>query len=995
MKIKTLFSTLLIFSISIFSPIKSNAISRIHDPIVIQAQQLPDLLGQAVEDVRIYVYSKSLEMWNPILFQIDELDQTGTYLGEKNSIMDPADEIVFLSNDLGDIASPVQWPENTSAHMDNRFEIRITDPLLPEESGYAYIFISKDLQKLTGSYFDVNTIEDWVKTPSYTVTFGEHGFQSGLYIHETAGGDSINIVERQKLRIIGKVLGTNDDFAILEEMDGSIKLLNGLAKIDAYVGPKSINYLQNKTIRAHRYLELEYRFKGSVLSYKINKTGTYQFLTTFYPTFSEFQSGDFEITKIDNVNIREVRMTTDLLPNAKGMLFYNPYNNPPLRIDESGDSYDDTLPWPGDNWHLIVANPSDPERTINTASILTVTEIPAVPANTTGMVYFKDSQSKVKYDTGDNESWGDTGFKMTGASITGVINFQTANYYLPENLTYSQAETLADAHLNPLQVQISSQKPMYQVVLDQNPAEGGTIALNPPDSMFEANTTITLHAMRNPGFKFTGWSGDIESMDNPLQLQLQENISITANFIPVMHRISFASNPQNLIIVVDNSPLRTPVSFLWQESTQHTVEADPYIIHLQNERLAFLSWTPENPEKFVLEVNDQDSVFIASYIKQFLLTAESSNQMKGKIVINNLNPWFNEGTTAIVKAIPAPNYRFDHWTGDTLACISELPLVMNKPWSVLAHFINAPPVILAADSSVAEDDTLFLSLSDLKKWIQDDSSPIDSLTLQFYGTDYIDAVYYDRSYELSIIPKQNWFGTDTIWVTATDPLDEATTAPLIIEVLSRPDAPSPFNLLSPENQTGISTWPHTLEFTWQQATDVDPGDTVTYIFELDSSITFQSPLKIRIENIQWMQYILLWPDYLIDDTYYWHILAQDKTGLITPSSSYYELTLATAIARQTDLIPAEYILEQNYPNPFNGSTTFRYGLPKDDHVTITIFNNQGQTVRKLWEGDQKAGYHILHWQGQDDTGRFVPSGMYMIVMHSKDRRWVKKALLLQ
>ena len=443
---------------------------RIHDPVVVQGGSLPEFLEQPVENIRVLTFNAIQQTWNPILFQIDELDNDGVYYGNKDGLLGNLDELVLMAKDMGDPAGPDQWPANAEAQHHERYEIRISDPLAPDETSYAYVFLSPSMEKLNNTYFNINEEEDWVKTPTYTIWHAGHGFQAGLYLHKAAGGDSISIIERQKFRIIGRISAINEEIAILEEQDGPIKLLGGLVSIDVYVGPKDILYLPGHKIRLHRYMELEYRINGKVLSESINKSGSYQFLTTFYPTFAEWQSGELDIPKISDVKIREVRLTTDLRGNAWGMRFYNPYNHDPsIRVDKTGDTYNDDLAWPGDSWHMIVANPEDPDKRVNTATLLTVTRIPTVPTYSHGRLYYKDSQSKVSHDTGDEKSWGDTGFQMTGNDLYGPLDFYTATYYLPENLNYTQGENLAALHLNPLQTDVTSQTLAYSVTVNTEP----------------------------------------------------------------------------------------------------------------------------------------------------------------------------------------------------------------------------------------------------------------------------------------------------------------------------------------------------------------------------------------------------------------------------------------------------------------------------------------------------------------------------------------------
>lgn len=82
-------------------------------------------------------------------------------------------------------------------------------------------------------------------------------------------------------------------------------------------------------------------------------------------------------------------------------------------------------------------------------------------------------------------------------------------------------------------------------------------------------------------------------------------------------------------------------------------------------------------------------------------------------------------------------------------------------------------------------------------------------------------------------------------------------------------------------------------------------------------------------------------------------------------------------------IPKTFGLEQNFPNPFNPETTIKYQLPKTSEITIKIFNIAGQLVETLVEQQQPAGYYSINWNGKDERGQDVASGLYFYQFRAK------------
>jgi len=94
-------------------------------------------------------------------------------------------------------------------------------------------------------------------------------------------------------------------------------------------------------------------------------------------------------------------------------------------------------------------------------------------------------------------------------------------------------------------------------------------------------------------------------------------------------------------------------------------------------------------------------------------------------------------------------------------------------------------------------------------------------------------------------------------------------------------------------------------------------------------------------------------------------------------------------------IPEAYALRQNYPNPFNPSTTIIYELPTAGMITLEVYNILGQLVRTLVNEVQTAGTWKVVWNGMDEAGDLVPSGIYFYRLSTPDVSITQKMMLLK
>jgi hypothetical protein len=143
------------------------------------------------------------------------------------------------------------------------------------------------------------------------------------------------------------------------------------------------------------------------------------------------------------------------------------------------------------------------------------------------------------------------------------------------------------------------------------------------------------------------------------------------------------------------------------------------------------------------------------------------------------------------------------------------------------------------------------------------------------------------------------------------------------------------------------------------------------------------------------------------------INSRDKNHELVPVEIPLTLCIDTTtwVDYEESQRPVTFALFQNYPNPFNPVTSVQYvvggrqtkaadrGLPAADdsftHVTLKIYNILGQKVRTLMDGPRGAGSHRVIWDGKDDGGRDVASGIYFYQLTAGDYKETKKMTLIR
>lgn len=95
-----------------------------------------------------------------------------------------------------------------------------------------------------------------------------------------------------------------------------------------------------------------------------------------------------------------------------------------------------------------------------------------------------------------------------------------------------------------------------------------------------------------------------------------------------------------------------------------------------------------------------------------------------------------------------------------------------------------------------------------------------------------------------------------------------------------------------------------------------------------------------------------------------------------------------------NLIPTEFILGNNFPNPFNPATTIQVSVPNTSDIKLIVYNILGQEIRVLFEGISAPGNHWFEWNGKDQQGLSVPSGVYIYTLRTSTGFNISKKMVV-
>jgi hypothetical protein len=484
-------------------------------------------------------------------------------------------------------------------------------------------------------------------------------------------------------------------------------------------------------------------------------------------------------------------------------------------------------------------------------------------------------------------------------------------------------------------------------------------------------------------YGFQNWSVDARVVaDNPAQISMDTSHTAVANYKIDSVFVKIETNVEKRTSVyVDGVRHAAPYEKFWRYKTKHTIGIDTLQLAADfKTRFKFVSWSDNGLLTHTVTA-DSALTLKALLMPQYFLSVET---YPAGLIEFAEKGWYNENSS--VRSTRAPEivisgkdtFKFKGWyLDDKPVSGNPLEIMMDSPHSVIAlykdlYFIqgritdskgNRIPGVRIILSGAVQDT---FEISPDSEYYFNFLLPANYTVMPVKDGFRFEPPF--RQYPLleGSLGEENFIGTDLI-------------EPKI--KLIYPNGGQNFVggatdsvAWQAEDNMGIDSI--RISFSedgigWKKIAVIHPGNQAKYQWQMPNITS--SKCKVRV--------------YAVD---YDGNLASDE------SESYFTITANTSVLEEAnESVPEIFEVRQNYPNPFNGFTSFCILLPEPGEVKVRIFNVVGQEIATLFDGKLNAGRHKMIWDGKDNSGKPVSSGVYFYQAEMSSQVVTRKLLYLR
>ena len=408
--------------------------------------------------------------------------------------------------------------------------------------------------------------------------------------------------------------------------------------------------------------------------------------------------------------------------------------------------------------------------------------------------------------------------------------------------------------------------------------------------------------------------------------------------------ITVTTLPPGLPITVDGALYTSPQVFNWGFGTLHTISVSSPQTGGGTRRV-FIMWDDAGALTHSISVGASDMTYTAIFSSQYLLSTASSPIGAGgtSVIPPSADGYYLSGTTVQLIANPASGYTFIAWGNDLAGSTNPQTIVMSAPRSVTANFAKISGITVATNPP--------------------------GLQITIDGTSYTAPKVFNwvsgSQHTISVFSPQTGAGTRRVFSSWSD--GGATTHSITV---------------------GASDMTYTANFAAQYllSTATSPvGAGSIGVVPSGTDAFYESGTSVQLTAYPASGYTFTaWSNDLTGS-------ANPQTILMSaPRSVTANFRLTSEVDELTVGLPEGFSLSHNYPNPFNPSTTIRYDLPHDSHVSLSIFNTLGLRVALLIEREDHAGYHEVRFDGSG-----LAAGVYFYRLQADEYVETKKMTVVK
>lgn len=284
-------------------------------------------------------------------------------------------------------------------------------------------------------------------------------------------------------------------------------------------------------------------------------------------------------------------------------------------------------------------------------------------------------------------------------------------------------------------------------------------------------------------------------------------------------------------------------------------------------------------------------------------------------------------------------------------------------------FINSPQITFPVNESISLGDSLFT-------WTE--SGEADFYLIQIADTpSFLNVTLQDTTELLQYVVNPIIYEGEFYWRVRAEHDDvvsewsEISSFSFIRETLAIPEP------ISPEKEEVVS---EEIQFVWSNVEHAED-----YLIQISEEDSFNE--LITEDSTSNSQHTIIIRE-LYEDLY-WRVRARNQFGVSDWSEPVLFTNMEPSNISEPD-IPGELVLYQNYPNPFNPVTRISFYLPKQTHVSITVYNSLGQRVQVITDQLYGQGLHSINFDGSSFT-----SGVYLYKLQTNETTQIKRMTILK